>query len=138
MKILVCGDRNWRNVFRILEVLSSWPKDSIIIEGGARGADTLARVVADKLNLEWIEVKADWQIYGKSAGPRRNRKMLDLDPDVVIGFHNDISSSKGTRDTLNEAVRRGIMTFLITDDKTYDYNLKKEINIDPSLGDKPR
>lgn len=55
-----------------------------------------------------IEIPADWTTYGKAAGPIRNRQMLDLNPDIVIAFHNDITSSKGTKDTVTEAKRRGI------------------------------
>jgi hypothetical protein len=34
--------------------------------------------------------------------------MLDLNPELVIAFHENISNSKGTIDTVTEAKRRGI------------------------------
>lgn len=47
---------------------------------------------------------ADWERYGKRAGPIRNRKMLDQGPDLVVAFGGD----KGTADCVREARRRGI------------------------------
>jgi hypothetical protein len=34
--------------------------------------------------------------------------MLDLKPDLVIAFHEDLNVSKGTMDCILEANRRGI------------------------------
>lgn len=85
----------------------------IIMTGGASGADTIAHEVAKKLGLETIVVEAEWNKYGRAAGPLRNRKMLDLKPEGVIAFHRDIQKSKGTIDCMREAMRRGIRVELI-------------------------
>ena len=37
----------------------------------------------------------------------RNKKMLDMNPDLVIAFHDDIENSKGTKDCIKEAEKRG-------------------------------
>ena len=34
--------------------------------------------------------------------------MLNTCPDLLIAFHNDLSSSKGTKHIVNEARKRGI------------------------------
>jgi len=34
--------------------------------------------------------------------------MLDEKPDLVIAFHPNLAESKGTKDCVNEAKRRGI------------------------------
>lgn len=108
MKVLVCGDRNWADKELIKSILKSTPDLELVIEGGARGADTLAREAAVELGVEVREYRADWEKYGRAAGPIRNRQMLDEKPDLVIAFHDNISESKGTADTLREAKRRGI------------------------------
>ena len=113
MKVLVCGDRNWAREAPIRERLSTLPKDAIIIEGGARGADTLARHAAEYLGLKVVEFPADWDRHGRAAGPIRNRQMLDEKPDLVIAFHPDLDSSRGTADTVREARRRGILVEVI-------------------------
>lgn len=116
MKVLCCGDRNWNNKNVIVRELIKLPKDTIIIEGEARGADSQSRSAAEFLHLKVLKFYADWDKYGKSAGPIRNRKMLDENPDLVLAFHNDIENSKGTKDCVNEAKRRGIEVRIIGDD----------------------
>lgn len=108
MKVLVCGSRNWNDPVKIKDRLSKLPPDTLIISGAARGADTMAFLVARSLGLKVQEFKADWDKHGLMAGPIRNRKMLDEKPDLVIAFHEDLAESLGTKDTVNEAGRRGI------------------------------
>jgi hypothetical protein len=92
----------------IMTRLEKLPKLSTVIEGGQKGADKLARIAADSIGLDVIEFPANWRGRLKAAGPYRNRLMLDLKPDLVIAFHEDIKNSKGTKDCVEEAKRRGI------------------------------
>ena len=114
MRVLVCGSRHWTDQEALIERLCELPPSSHIIEGGAPGADTMAKQFAYNIGWPCTEVNADWEKYGKAAGPIRNRQMLDMKPDLVIAFHKDISKSKGTRDTIEEAKKRGIPVELIT------------------------
>jgi hypothetical protein len=93
--------------------LSKEPEATTIIEGGALGADRLARKAALSLGFSVVTVMADWSI-GKRAGPIRNGRMLDLHPAKVIAFHEDLPSSKGTRDCVNQAKARGVEVEVIT------------------------
>lgn len=82
-----------------------------VIEGEANGADLLGRRAAEELGLPLIPVKAEWDKFGKSAGPIRNRKMLTLEigkPELVLAFHDDIENSKGTKDMVQLAQLKGI------------------------------
>jgi len=116
VRVLVCGSRDWTSASTIRGRLKKLPKDVTIIEGGARGADSVAREVARNLGLDVITVWANWEKYGKKAGPIRNGRMLDmLDPneDMVIAFHPDLSFSRGTVDTVTRAEKRGIKVEVI-------------------------
>lgn len=114
MKILICGDRYWRDKEAIAESLSLLAdSNTVVIHGGAQGADSLGGEAAKEFGLEVIVVPAEWDRYGKAAGPIRNRKMLDMEPDVVLAFHSDLKKSKGTKDCVKEAEKRDIMTFVI-------------------------
>ena len=58
-----------------------------IIEGGAKGADKLAREWAASRGIPVRTFKADWRRYGRGAGPQRNEQMLDEGkPDLVVAF----------------------------------------------------
>lgn len=114
MKILICGDRNWSDYWAIYDVVSKLDRNSIIIHGAAKGADTMAGTIASKLGFKVVAFKANWERYGKAAGPIRNREMLDVKPDLVIAFHNDIENSKGTKDCIKEAEKRSIEVKLVS------------------------
>ena len=115
MKVIVCGSRDWSSdkdrVIR--ERLFDLPCNTIIVEGGCDGVDTMARNLALNMGFEVVTFWAAWKKYGLSAGPRRNIKMLDTGPGLVIAFHNDLSKSKGTKHILGEARNRGIETEVI-------------------------
>jgi len=67
--------------------LGALPEGTVIIQGGAKGADECARRWANEHSVGCETYHADWKKYGKAAGPIRNRKMLDLgNPDLVIAF----------------------------------------------------
>ena len=108
MKVLMCGDRNWTDEETIVKELLSLPKDTLIITGGARGADSIAEAEAYYMGMPTIVFHANWARYAKAAGPMRNSTMLMENPDLVIAFHTDISKSKGTADTVCKARKLGI------------------------------
>ena len=110
MKILVCGSRYYDNYGLVKKVLSEYKEKHgvfTVIEGGQRGADLLARAAAEELGLPCIQKDAEWKVYGKAAGPIRNRLMLKEDPDLVLAFHENISESKGTKNMIKQARAAG-------------------------------
>lgn len=83
---LFCGSREWTDRDRIRRDLESLPPDSIVIEGGARGADRIAREVAHALGIHVATMPALWDFYEKSAGYRRNEAMARLQPDYCYAY----------------------------------------------------
>ena len=122
MRLLVCGDRHWSDynlIFRKLEALKPdivlQPLEPfVIIEGEARGADLMARIAAYHVGAEVRAFPAQWNLYGKAAGPIRNATMLhEGKPDLVLAFHDDIEHSKGTKDMLQKAKAAGVPAVLV-------------------------
>jgi hypothetical protein len=115
MIILVCGDRKWVDKELIMEVLSQWKGKAVnIVTGAASGADALAGECARELKLSLIEVPADWKLYGRAAGPLRNKRMLALKPGLVIAFHDSLATSKGTANCVKQARALGITVRVVT------------------------
>lgn len=118
LKILVTGDRNWTDrkaIDRELHNLAGNrmpPYDQItVIQGGASGADEIAHNITDGMGEHWVAVTvpADWNKYGRAAGPIRNQAMIDaFKPDIVLAFHSNIKNSKGTIDCIEKANKAGI------------------------------
>jgi hypothetical protein len=117
MFVLVCGDRNWKDAETIRRVLEVFPHDTVIVEGGARGADKIAGAIALDLHFTVIEVRAEWDRYGKGAGPKRNEQMLKIiqaeKDKMVIAFHPDLKRSKGTANMVQKAVDAGIKVLVV-------------------------
>lgn len=108
-RLLVCGDRHWTDEKAIVRVLKHYHSDTVIIHGGAPGADTLAGQFGKRAGFEVIVFSAEWDKHGKAAGPIRNRRMLEEGkPNRVIAFHPDLRKSKGTADMLRQARAAGI------------------------------
>ncbi len=62
----------------------------------------------------FIEYPADWKRYGRAAGRIRNALMLEYEkPDLVIAFHEDLSTSRGTLDMLKRAKLAGIASRVV-------------------------
>lgn len=90
-RILVTGSREWDDRYAIRRALlraarGATPDQVTVVHGGARGADVLAGEVAGGYGWR-VEVHlADWQQYGKSAGRRRNARMVTLGANVCVAF----------------------------------------------------
>jgi len=112
IRILICGGRDYCNrasfhdhVRQVLTDREYQAPDILIIHGGAKGADTLAGEYAAENDLEVMEFKADWNKYGRAAGPMRNQKMLvQGKPDLVIAF----PGGKGTAHMIGLAKNAGV------------------------------
>jgi len=128
MRILVCGSRDWDDKDAIKVAIQEEcdkckapaPMHVYIINGGARGADTLSSEIADELGLMKEIFYADWKI-GKQAGPIRNAQMLNAKPDVVLAFWDGLS--KGTKNMIKQAQARKVRTRIFK----YSWGRVKEI-----------
>ena len=122
--ILCCGDRNWKNTKLIKKWLKK-KKPNCIVEGGQRtiarrnyetdfGADYLAGVAADELGIPHFTCKANWDFYKKAAGPIRNGWQIKfMQVTEVLAFHSNIEESRGTKDMIRQAKKKGIKVTVI-------------------------
>jgi hypothetical protein len=106
--IIVCGGRSYNNKERVFSVLDELHMSSPIeylINGGAKGADSLSSLWARTRKVTYIEVLPDWKRLGKFAGPHRNREMLRIyEPSLVVAF----PGGKGTQDMCTIARAAGV------------------------------
>jgi hypothetical protein len=81
-----------------------------VVSGGAKGADTMAANFAKRFQIELIEFIPDWEKFGKSAGYRRNKDIVEAS-EAVIAFWD--GQSKGTKHSIDIAKSLGKIVHIV-------------------------
>lgn len=118
MKLAIIGSRTFNNYPLLLDYLTSFFFNSLpqefrfdgIVSGGAKGADSLGERFANDYKIGKTICKPNWDVYGKSAGFRRNQTIVD-NCDMVLAFWD--GKSRGTADTISKAKIAKKPTFII-------------------------
>jgi hypothetical protein len=123
-RVGVTGSRAWTEVRMIEDALGEilahevWPKKGwrmIVVHGACpTGADAIAEAWAQRMKARGYAVDserhpANWDEYGKAAGPIRNAEMVD-DPrgyEIWLAFYQHGAINKGTSDCADRARAHG-------------------------------
>jgi len=110
MKVIIAGSRDFHDYDVVLKAIKeSQFNISEVVSGMASGVDQLAIRYAQENNLPLHEYWAEWEFYGKSAGPIRNRLMAK-NADALIAIHS--KDSKGTKNMIETALKEGLRVFV--------------------------
>lgn len=112
MRLAVVGSRSFDNLALMTTIirgfLNSKHRIDMLVSGGARGADSLAELVARELDIPinvYEVTSEDWNKYGKSAGHRRNIK-IENNSDAVIAFcSGKFGSTPGTKNCVDKFLK---------------------------------
>lgn len=103
MKVIVAGSRDFNDyefvkskLDELLVTLDSYE----IVSGGCRGADKLGERYAKEKGWKCTIFKADWDTFGKFAGPKRNKDMARY-AEGLIAFWD--GKSRGTANMIDNA-----------------------------------
>jgi hypothetical protein len=113
MKLLITGSRaiaeNEANFTRLSgEIKSRHPHVSMLLHGGARGADQLAARFARTHELEVQVIRPDYRNYPEKLAPLlRNTELVEL-ADAVMAFYGPHGRTGGTYDTVKKALARNL------------------------------
>lgn len=118
MRVLVCGGRDWRSSGEVHAALADLKAEHgrrlIVIHGGCRGADSIAKEWCYDNQVHAAEVEPIWYVNGelqRRAGPERNEAMLLLQPELVLalpggsGTAHMVSQARAARITIQELAR---------------------------------
>lgn len=103
MRLAIVGCRHFVDYelfTKCIESLGIIDSVECIVSGGATGADSLAERYAHEHGIPIKIYPADWSKYGKSAGYRRNKLIVD-DATYVVAFWD--YKSRGTKLTIDLA-----------------------------------
>lgn len=112
-RVIIAGTRD----FKDYELLKSYcdymlskkvesGEEIVVLSGGASGADALGEQYAKERGYNILHYPAQWDKYGRRAGPMRNRQMAD-NADALIAYWD--GESRGTKNMIEEAKKRGLM-----------------------------
>lgn len=110
MIVMVTGSRNWDLVPIISKHLYWFTRgwdEVTLLEGGAVGADAIARGYAQSQGWQIHTFLPDYKTHGKGAPHVRNQKMIDQKPDLVLAYIRDMSS--GTVETVIKAYKARLL-----------------------------
>lgn len=99
MKVGVIGSRGFKDYDLVVKTLSKMDI-SLIVSGGAIGADTLGERYAKENNIETKIFLPDWKTHGKSAGFIRNTDIIN-ESEIIVAFWDGVS--RGTKDSIDKA-----------------------------------
>ena len=125
VKVLVTGSREWKDRALIRAALKAVGA-TIVIHGDhckfssatgepIAGADWHAKEAAKELGIEQKPYPADWERYGKKAGPIRNSQMVAENPDIAVCLAFPLPDSRGTWDCVGKADKAGIKVRVMGD-----------------------
>ena len=123
IRIIVAGTRTFSDYELLRSKLDDFicklkqkhpDKQVVIITGAAKGADQLGSLYAKNHNIPLKEFPADWNTYGRAAGPIRNQQMLDYalreTPALIVFWDGE---SRGTKNMMNIAKRHNVQTEIV-------------------------
>lgn len=106
MKAIVAGGRDYQfsraDYLELHKLVADYGIDEIV-SGMATGVDTCAVIYAKKNNIKLHECPAEWDKYGKSAGPIRNGYMAYY-ADMLLAW----PGGHGTKNMIKQAEGAGI------------------------------
>lgn len=112
MKVIVAGGRDFvpSTVHQAeLEATLQQLGCTMVVSGAARGADTFGEQVAQDMGIPVRRFPAEWKVYGKSAGYRRNKVMANY-ADALVAF----PGGKGTEHMINLAMEKNLKVILMS------------------------
>lgn len=108
MRIIIAGSRNFNNyelLKKTLDGLLDKREEIEIVSGAASGADYLGELYAKENGYKLTKLLADWQKYGKAAGPIRNKQMAQYADGLVLFWDGN---SRGSKNMLENAKKEGL------------------------------
>lgn len=111
MRVAIVGSRDYPDLAEVRRYVGTLPPDTVVVTGGARGVDRVAADEAESRGLAVVIHCAKWDDEGRSAGYRRNIRIVE-DCDRVVAFWD--GGSRGTQHTIDIARRKGRPVEVIT------------------------
>lgn len=114
-RFVITGSRSWTDWVLIRDALRSvhaWFPDAVMVNGDAKGADDLCRVMWLHAGGRVELYPPDYRMLGNNAPLIRNEEMISSGPELCLAFSR--ARSNGTAYTIGKALESNIPTFVFT------------------------
>jgi hypothetical protein len=109
MKTIIAGGRDITDYQLVVDAIAaSGFNITEVVSGKAQGVDSLGERYAKERTIPVIECPAQWDRFGKMAGPFRNRQMAQQAEALVLVWDG---RSKGSRNMLKQAQEFGLKIY---------------------------
>jgi len=120
-KLIVAGSRSWTDYELMRAKLREFwqqvvPKDAAgieIVSGAAPGADELGEKIAQMNGVPCKQFPANWDLFGRSAGYRRNEQMANYANGAIVFWDGE---SKGSLHMASLACAKKLDMWLVFPD----------------------
>jgi hypothetical protein len=110
MRVIIAGTRSISSPEEVsLAIRQSGFPVTEIVSGGCGGVDRVGEAWATTNRIPTKVFYAEWQIYGRAAGPIRNAKMAEYADALVAVWDGE---SRGTRSMIDLAGKSGIPVYI--------------------------
>jgi len=110
MRVIIAGPRDFADFATLAQaVQESGFEVTEVVSGGAPGVDAMGEKWAADYGLPVKRFPADWLVWGKSAGPRRNAQMADYAEALIALRRGD---SPGTANMIALAKAKRLLVYV--------------------------
>lgn len=123
MKVIIAGGRDYnfkQSDFGLLDYIFTKWQISEVVSGGAKGMDLGGEVWAENKKIPVKKFPADWNLYGKAAGPIRNAEMAAYADGVIL-----FPGGKGSKNMLETAEEFNLEILVVREGKVFWHNYIK-------------
>ncbi len=106
MRLIIAGGRDYQLTEQDIQKLNEIPNVMTVLSGCASGADECGERWAAEKGIPVVQFPALWAMYGKKAGPLRNKDMAK-DADALAIF----PGGRGTDNMVRQALYEGLTIF---------------------------
>ena len=111
MKTIIAGSRDMTPTLEDVRTLNKFLTSiSEVVSGTARGADKFGEDWAKAHGIPLKKFPADWNKYGRPAGPIRNKQMAKYADQLIAFLYPD---SRGTANMIKQARKLGLKVYIV-------------------------
>lgn len=113
-RIAVVGSRKFPQPQLVSSFVGSLPQGVCVVSGAGGAVDLAAAAAGRAAGLQVEEFPAQWALYGRSAGPVRNRQLVASGLSCLVAFVVDHRQlSPGTASVVKYARAAGVPVFFV-------------------------